>query len=327
MVKPGINITVVNYPGALQSAVHGFNELFCLANRICVEQQLKLSFSVKILDIDEILQIMRENHEPAVNSSCHAIILPPSIESAVYSEQNQHFKNWLLSKHSLGTIICSVCSGAFLLASTGLLRRRMATTHWGLATRFSKMYPDVINCHEKILVNDGDIITAGGLMAWVDLGLELVAQFSGASVMRQLGRLLVVDSGRREQSYYQSFVPQFDHGDKDIVKIQHYLQTHFSETVSISALSTICFLSERTLLRRFVKATGLKPSQYLQQLRIHQACDLIETTDFSFGAIAEKVGYADIGAFRKAFIRIIGLTPGDFKKRIARPAAGFGAAS
>ena len=323
MLKTSVNITVVDYPGALQSAVHGFREMFFLANRICAEHKLKLSFSVETLKIDAILQIMQKAPKPAPQTSCQAIILPPSIESEVYSKQDQLFKSWLLDQHSQGTIICSVCSGAFILASTGLLRRRMATTHWGLATQFSHTYPDIINCPEKILINDGDIITAGGLMAWVDLGLELVAQFSGASVMRQLGRILVVDSGRREQSYYQSFVPQFDHGDKDIVKIQHYLQAHFSEPVSVSALSTACCLSERTLLRRFVKATGLKPSQYLQRLRIQKACDLIETTDFSFDVISKNAGYADISAFRKVFIRIIGLTPGDFKKRIARPAGCF----
>lgn len=323
MPETSVKITVVNYPGALQSAVHGFKELFFLANRICVEHKLKQSFSVEIFKIDEILQIMQKNQKLAVKPSCQAIILPPSIESAVYSEQDQQFKNWLLNQHSQGTIICSVCSGAFILASTGLLRRRMATTHWGLATQFSHTYPDIISCPEKILINDGDIITAGGLMAWLDLGLELVAQFSGASVMRQLGRILVVDTGRREQSYYQSFVPQFDHGDKDIVKMQHYLQAHFSESISISALAATCCLSERTLLRRFVKATGLKPSQYLQRLRIQKACDLTETTDFSFDVISQKAGYADTGAFRKVFIRIIGLTPGDFKKRIARPTRSF----
>ncbi|MBU1109799.1 MAG: helix-turn-helix domain-containing protein, partial [Candidatus Riflebacteria bacterium] len=306
--------------GALQSAIHGFKEMFFLANRICVEHKLKLSFSVNTPDIEEILEIAQKDQSLGEELPCQAIILPPSIESAVYSNQDQRFNDWLLRHHSQGTIICSVCSGAFMLASTGLLRRRMATTHWGLAAQFSHKYPEVITSTEKILINDGDIITAGGLMAWVDLGLELIAQFAGASIMRQLGRLLVVDSGRREQRYYESFAPQFDHGDKDIVKIQHYLQAHFSETVSVAALSTICCLTERTLLRRFVKSTGLKPSQYLQRLRIQKACDLIETTDFSFDVISQKSGYADIGAFRKIFVRIIGLTPGDFKKRITRPA-------
>lgn len=306
-------ISVVNYPGALQSAVHGFGEMFSLANGICVEQGIDHRFSIEIPSVDEILGAP----SPSGGHARSAVILPPSIESQVYSEPDRKFLDWLVGTHSAGAVICSVCSGAFILAATGLLQGRAATTHWGLASRFSLMHPEIIVRTEKIVVNEGDLITAGGLMAWVDLGLELVAKFAGSGVMRLLGKMLVVDSGKREQRYYQCFSPRFDHGDADVLKGQHHLRANFHTPLSVAELSSFCCMNERTFLRRFVNATGLKPSQYLQRQRVQKACDLIESTDYSFEAISQMVGYLDLSSFRKTFIRITGLTPGDFKKRFA----------
>lgn len=309
-----VRIAVINYQGALQSAIHGFSELFSLANRVCGEHKRSLTFVVETITSGQSEML---NHGNPVMDGFQALILPPSIESWVYNPPDPHFKNWLVQQHSSGTIMCSVCSGAFILGATGLLHNRQATTHWGLAAQFSQKFPEICTNAEKILINDGDIITAGGIMAWVDLGLELVAQFAGSVIMRQLCRLLVVDSGVREQRYYQSFSPPFDHGDKDILSVQHYLQTNFRQQVTIAGLSDHSCLTERTFLRRFVRATGFKPVQYLQRLRIQKACDLIETTAFSLDTIARKVGYEDTGAFRKIFVKITGLTPGEFKKRFA----------
>ena len=155
-------------------------------------------------------------------------------------------------------------------------------------------------------------------MSWVDLGLELVAQFMHPSVMRQLGKYMVVDTGLREQRYYQSFSPVLDHGNKAILKTQHYIHKHFNQVITIETLCSLCFLSERTFLRHFVKATEFKPTQYIQQLRIKKACELIESTSDTFETIAAAVGYEDSSAFRKTFVKIIGLTPRDFKQRFVR---------
>ncbi|MFZ2957665.1 MAG: helix-turn-helix domain-containing protein [Candidatus Ozemobacteraceae bacterium] len=310
-----IPLAVVDYPGALQSAIHGFQEMFSLANTISEEHHLRQRFTIDTPRMDTILEMVQTDKNAAGKSPYRAIILPPSIGAVFCSCPDQHLIDWLVRHHSSGAIICSVCSGAFILASSGLLRQREATTHWGLASLFSQKFPEVITNVEKILINDGDIITAGGLMSWVDLGMELVAQFAGSRVMRQLGKLLVVDPGLREQRYYQGFSPKLAHGDKGILKAQHYLRTHFSKPMTVAGLADFCCLGERTFLRRFAKATGLRPTQYLQRLRIQKACDLIETTDLSFDVISQKTGYGDSSAFRKVFIKVIGLTPRDFKRR------------
>lgn len=208
-------IGIVNYPGALQSAVHGLSEMFTLANNLCQQYDQAQQFSTEVLSLDDIV---RTRHQKLFSYT--AIIIPPSISSEFYLNPTQTLKSWLLKCHAKGTTLCSACAGTFVLASTGLLTKRMATTHWGLAEIFTKIYPDVVVDIEKILINDGDIITAGGLMSWVDLGLELVAQYTNTNIMRLLGKQLVVDTGLREQRYYQSFSPKRDHGDKEILALR-----------------------------------------------------------------------------------------------------------
>jgi len=308
-----INIGIVHYPGALLSAVQGLTELFYLANNLCHQHHIEVTFNTQILAEREITQATQTD----TPQTFHVIILPPGLKESGYipKEPAPDLTHWLRYQHQRGAILSSVCAGAFLLAQTGLLAQRQATTHWALADDFAKRYPQIKLNASKILINDGDLITAGGIMSWIDLGLALVGQFSQPQIMRYLGKYLIVDTAPREQSYYQSFAPKLAHGDGAILTVQHYLQAHFHTPIAISSLATMCHLTQRTLLRRFVKATGLKPSQYLQRLRIQKACDLIESRSDTVETIAAHVGYEDLSAFRRAFIKITGQTPKAFKQR------------
>ncbi|WP_286236982.1 GlxA family transcriptional regulator [Neptuniibacter halophilus] len=308
-----LKIGIVHYPGSLLSAVQGLSEQFYLANHICQQQGMEAVFSTQICDSQSIPGWC----EDGLNG-LNVVILPPCLDDSYYANPDPALLGWLQAQHRQGAIICSVCAGAFVLACAGLLDGRKVTTHWALSDRFVSAFPQIELDTNKLLINDGDIITAGGLMSWVDLGLELVAQFSNSQIMRKLGRYLIVDTGPREQSYYQSFTPKLDHGDQAILKAQHQLQREFQQTVVIRHLAELTHLTERTFLRRFVKATGLKPTQYLQQLRIRKACELIESGSGSMEKIASEVGYEDLSAFRKTFHKITGQTPREFKKRFVR---------
>ncbi|GAB1622125.1 helix-turn-helix domain-containing protein [Agarivorans albus] len=308
-MKPTTAITIVRYPGASQAAIFGLQEMFLLANSTSQQQQYNHHFECNIV----------EHGELTAQASClQAVIVPPSINHDYYLSPTPELLQWLKLQHKQGCVVSSACAGAFILAKANLLNQRPVTTHWALAADFAKRFPDCLLRSEQIIINDGDIITAGGLMSWVDLGLELVAQYTRPSIMRQLGKSLVVDTGPREQRYYQSFNPNFEHGDNDIIKVQHFIQSHYQQNINVALLCEQCFLTERTLLRRFVKATGLKPIQYLQKLRVQKACELLETSPQSTEAIAQQVGYEDAGAFRKVFIKIIGLSPRDFRRRFTK---------
>ena len=308
-----VNITIIQYPGAMKSAIEGLRELFELANKLLIEQDSQPVFNIHLWHAEAIATAQPESTDTSLIP--RVIILPPCLSGEFYQQPQSRLADWLCEQHAAGTLLCSVCAGAFILAQTGLLNQRPATTHWALAASFAECFPQVRLDDSKILINDNDLITTGGLMAWLDLGLELVAQFSHPALMRQLGKRLVVDTGPREQRYYRCFIPRLNHGDRTILQCQHYLQRHFNSPLTVSALAENCHLTERTFLRRFVAATDYKPKEYMQQLRISKACDALESSQDTVDLIAQNTGYEDVSAFRKTFIKITGLTPREFRSR------------
>ncbi|WP_299195985.1 helix-turn-helix domain-containing protein [uncultured Amphritea sp.] len=308
-----INIAVIDYPGGMKSAIEGLSELFGMANRLSLERPEGVHFEIRVLSSGELADLSA----PVITDVPQVIILPPCIVGSFYTDEQPILSEWLKAMHASGVLLCSVCAGAFILAQTGLLNQRAATTHWMLAEQLAQRFPDIRVDDSKILINDGDLITAGGLMAWLDLGLELVAQFGSPALMRQLGKHLVVDTAPRQQRYYRCFMPPFDHGDRAVLKSQHYLQSHSHTSVTVKQLAEDCHLTERTFLRRFVRATGYKPKEYIQQLRISKACEALEGSTESIEAISLNSGYDDVSAFRKVFIKIIGLTPREFRRRFS----------
>ena len=301
-----INIAIVSYPGASKASVFGLQELFEMASRAAIELGAECRFDADIIDWQE--DVIRAGDFTVV-------ILPPSGAEQYYLSPSEALTSWLFEQHKAGAVVTSACAGAFVLAQAGLLNNKACTTHWGLAGLFRDKFPNVRLKPESILINEGRIITAGGMMSWLDLGLELVSQLSTPSVMRLLGKMLVVDTGAREQRFYQQFMPNFQHGDSAVLNVQHYMADHFSHTISNQVLSELSCLTERTLQRRFQKATGLNLNQYLQHLRVQKACDLLESSNLTFEAITYHVGYQDASAFRKVFIKTMGLAPKAFRAR------------
>lgn len=304
MAEKTITIGIVKYPHALKSSVYGIEEVFTIANEVCRKSAEAIRFEPHIL------------HESTLPRKAFTVILlPPSSGGDYYLSPTSKLIKWLISQHERGAILGSACTGAFILAGTGVVGTRSLTTHWGLEESFHKLFPSVTLDVNEILINHGDVLTAGGLMSWMDLVLEIVMQFTSSVVVRQLGKHLVVDTGRREQRFYKQFSPSFAHGDQEIVEVQQRINIDLSKPISIAALARDVHLTERTMQRRFLKATGLNPNQYLQKIRIQKVCDLLETTNTSFELIANQVGYEDVSACRKVFIKILGLTPSEFRRR------------
>lgn len=307
---PDISVTVINYPGSLLSAVYGLEETFWMANRASKELGQPFRFDCRIAP-------WPLEDEQAQQSNSDVIVLPPGRDQHFTVHSPPALIDWLKINHQKGTILSAACAGVFILAETGLLEQKRITTHWGLADALKQAHPELNLQPEAILINQGDVITAGGMMSWIDLALELIAQLASPAVMRRVGKLLLVDTGLREQRYYQQFNPDFKHGDQHIVTLQHILHREFSQPLTLAELATRSNLTERTMQRRFVKVTGLNPIQYLQRVRVQTACNLLESTQYSFESIAHQIGYEDVGACRKAFVKLMGLTPGDFRRRFS----------
>ena len=268
-----INIAIIEYPHCLKSALHGFFDVFHLANKVCADQGLAYQFTAQILN----------SCDPAdfAENQFNAILLPPSL-GEFYLNPPRHLLRGLRQQHDAGATICSACAGAFILAAAGLLQNKKATTHWNLAALFGEKFPEVALNVDKILINQGDVITAGGMMSWLDLALEIISKYTNSSVVCCLGKYLMIDTGQREQRFYRQFTPVLNHNDALILSIQDTLKETFCLPQTIAEIAQQNCLTERTFLRRFVKATQLKPKQYIQHLRIQKACDLLESTNLSF---------------------------------------------
>jgi transcriptional regulator GlxA family with amidase domain len=299
---PANEVGIVQYPGASLSAILGLDDLFAFANRFAAEQQGPL-FKVRHLAA------------PGAADPLTVLILPPRLGEQISHEEAQPFVEWLREKHRGGAMLSSICGGAFLLAETGLLAGRPVTTHWAHADLFRQRYPDVNLDADKLLIDDGDIVSAGGVMAWVDAGLWLVDRFLGETVMGKTAHFMLADPPGREQRYYSTFSPNFSHGDAAILKVQHWIQSSGAKDVVIAALASLAGLEERTFLRRFRKATSFTAVDYCQRVRVGKARETLQFTNQPIETIAWEVGYSDAGAFRKIFTRITGLTPGEYRQR------------
>lgn len=313
--KKTIFVSIVCSEESLWSSIYGLKEMFLLSNDIMEAEKQNTVFSVQLINIkDDKYKAQKNNNTNAQ----HIIIIPPALNLDCYLVLNKKLTLWLINQYKNGAVLCSACSGIFVLAATGLLKNRIVTTHWNLKDRLAQVYPELKVNTDQILINHNDLVTAGGVMSWIDLGLELVAQFTHPAIMQQLGKRLVINTGSREQKYYQRFSPMFSHGDEVILKVQQYMQTNLNKTLELQQLAKLAFLTERTFLRRFVKATNITPIKYLQKLRIQKSCDLLELTRTTVDKIAYQVGYEDANAFRRVFIKQVGLTPAAFRERFMR---------
>lgn len=319
-VLPKTEVGLLLYAGCQTAMVHGMTDLLKIASDFSTARggpPLRISH----WNVNEAGAITRcfDTHPAAVGAFPEFVIVPGRLTGPAGREEAARHVRWLKERHRSGAVLTANCGGVFMLAATGLLSGRPATTHWAFAEAFREQFPDVRLDPDKIVIEDGELITAGGLMAWTDLGMRLVDRIFGPTVMIETGRFLLIDPSGREQRHYSSFAPRLNHGDEAILKVQHWLQAKEARAVTASAMAKQARMEERTFLRRFKAATGLTPTEYAQHLRIGKARELLEFTKRPVDQIAWSVGYEDAGAFRKLFHRIIGLSPSDYRQRFGVP--------
>ncbi|MGL4271884.1 MAG: GlxA family transcriptional regulator [Pseudomonas paracarnis] len=313
-----VELGVLIYQGAQLAAVHGLTDLFGVANRIAAEHesaQLPL-LRVSHWQVDAHGTPARTfDSHPGPEQPMMAVLVPPSIAEFTEDQAPPALLEWLRLQHAGGTVLGGVCIGSIMLARSGLLDGRSATTHWSSAKSFAASYPAVRLEADKPIVDDGDLITSAGLMAWSELGLRLVDRLMGPSVAADTARFLVIEHSASASQCGSNFAPLLRHGDGAVLKVQHWLQASGAVDVSVAAMAQEANLEERTFLRRFRNATGLKPTEYCQHLRVGKARQMLEFTNGTIDHIAWTVGYQDPGAFRTIFKKITGLSPSDYRNR------------
>jgi transcriptional regulator GlxA family with amidase domain len=246
----------------------------------------------------------------------------------MYAHINQPPRNrypeettWLKQMHSQGTLICSICTGALLLAEAGLLDEHETATHWAYGEMFRRYYPKVTMRDDAVLClthEKSGIITAGAVTAWQDLVLYLITRLCGKEMAYHTAKVFLISGHDEGQLPFAVMTKQLVTTDAAIADCQKWLIKNFAKANPVHHLVEQSTLNSRTLSRRFQAALGCQPIEYVQHLRIDQARTLLETTDSDIDEIAETVGYEDSASFRRLFKRLAGLTPAAYRRKFQR---------
>ena len=227
-------------------------------------------------------------------------------------------EQWLWRMHDNGAIVASVCSGSVLLACAGLLKNKPATTHWAFADHFRQFFPEVELNPDRILLPvkpDYRIVTAGGMSAWEDFVLYLIARFHGEAAAIKAAKFYLFGDRSEGQILYAARLMPRRHEDAAIDAAQIWIAEHYSSINCLDRMTQMSGLAGRTFNRRFKRATGMTPLEYMQCMRIEEAKQILETTDDAIDTIVPLVGYDDPASFRRLFKRLTGVTPGKYRQR------------
>lgn len=328
-INPPIRIAILALDGAVYSSIIGPMDVFSMANALRVTSGHPEFAQVRILRAGRRLplsfnQIKIHTHGRIRDADRFDVVILPAMMSGDQGRgegfpafASPRLMPWLHRQHSGGACLTSICAGAFLLARTGLLDGRAATTHWNFADQFAAAFPRVRLQVRKILVDEKDLITAGGVTAYFDLALHLVRKFGSPELAAGCSKFLLIDPRRSSQSPYQQGQFKKSHADEAILSLQEYMEHHYVEPLTLAQLAMIAGLEQRTLLRRFRSATGDSPIMYLQRVRIEAARRHLELSGSSIDRIAWQVGYKDTSSFGRLFKKIIGMTPGGYRKKFS----------
>jgi transcriptional regulator GlxA family with amidase domain len=231
---------------------------------------------------------------------------------------NSDFLPWITKQYKAGAEVVSLCIGAFILASTGLLKGRSCTTHWLVADEFRKMFPDVNLMPYKIITDEGGIYTSGGAYSSLNLLLYLVEKFAGRDAAITSSKIFEIDIERNSQSLFIIFHGQKDHEDNVIKKAQDFIEHNYSDKITVDELASMLALSRRHLERRFKKATSNTVVEYMQRVRIEAAKMSLETIRETVNEVMYNVGYTDTKAFRMIFKKITGLSPVEYRNKYSK---------
>ena len=231
--------------------------------------------------------------------------------------------DWIRSAHGNGALVASLCSGSVLLCETGLLEGEEATSHWGYCDAIARRHPGIRIRKERMLVPAGEghrLITTGGFSSWHDLLLYLVGRLAGVEEARRLAKLFLLDWHTEGQLPFTALTVGRNHDDKLITAAQLWAADNYADPNPVAAMAAQSGLTERSFLRRFRRATGQSPLEYVQTMRIEEAKQLLETSAMPLDDIAAEIGYTEPSAFRHLFRKLVGVTPSAYRRRHLRPA-------
>ena len=324
-----IDVIIVAVPETAGSALYGMVDVLLAAGNIWQTlvrtESAEAFFRVRILSLTgepflcgndiPITPELSVREDPKTE----IVILPEIWLGPDERMQGRHpeLMDWIRRRHESGASIYSACSGAVMLAETGLLDGCEATSHWGYQDLFRKCYPKVrFNPEPSLAFADpsGQIVTAGGITSWHDLALHIISRHCSPGEAVRIAKVYLLKWHGEGQLPYQSLVRNNPHADSAVRSCETWLEQHFREDNVVRRVVEVSSIPERTLKRRFKIATGSSLIEHLQNLRVEEAKHLLEVGRTPVDQISFEVGYEDPSFFRRLFKRRTGLTPSQYRR-------------
>jgi transcriptional regulator GlxA family with amidase domain len=332
MTKP-IHVSLIAIPEASISTLHGLYDVlssFRMLRHLDDSIPDAPPFEVEIIgertgSVAMASGLQAHTHRSIDELDFTDIVIVPSVVLPAAGWQTGRYPQltqWLKDMHDRGAMLCSACSGVFLIAETGLLDDRTITLHWGYVPQFRDTFARVELQPEQPLViagERGQLVSSGASMSWHDLVLYLIAKHVGPTAAQTVAKFFALQWHREGLGPYMIFEGRLDHGDAAILDAQSWLAKNFGVANPVEEVARRSGVAERTFKRRFQNATGHAPLAYVQQLRIEEAKRRLERTNEPIDKIGWRVGYEEPGFFRRLFKRVTGVTPGHYRRQFQIP--------
>ena len=309
------------------SSIVGTYKIFTRANEYWKKTGRRELFKIELAGISKNVEFYNGlfTVTPHTNISgiakTHLIIIPSlnyNYQKTV--KENKLLIDWIEKQYKQGAEIASICTGAFMLASAGLLDGKSCSTHWSAADHFRAMFPKVNLQTDKLITDENGIYTNGGAYSFLNLIIYLVEKYYDRQTTIFCSKVFQIEMDRNSQSAFTIFRGQKLHGDEMVIKAQAYIESKVDEKISVEYLSAKFAVARRNFDRRFIKATGNTPVEYSQRVKIESAKKAFETSRKTITEVMYEVGYSDVKAFREVFRKITGMSPLEYRNRYNKEA-------
>lgn len=321
------HISILVPKGAILGSLEGSRQLFTQVNQFVEARGEAPLFTVQLVGI--LKETPLSGGAFTVHTDCLLdevsqtdLIIIPAIDGELTNALaiNQAFVPWIVEQHRRGAEVASLCLGAFLLASTGLVTGKKCATHWQAAATFRKMFPEVDLVTEKVITDEQGIYSSGGAFSYLNLLLHLIEKYAGRELAILSAKVFAIEIDRDSQASFTIFNGQKEHEDEPVKKAQAFIEANFQDKLTIDQLADRFALGRRNLERRFKKATANTVAEYIQRVKIEAAKKSFESSRKNINEIMYEVGYTDTKAFRTTFKKITGLSPLDYRNKYNKEA-------
>jgi transcriptional regulator GlxA family with amidase domain len=274
---------------------------------VAVNKEVKLENSLYTVHIDKQLKDVKQTD----------LVFIPALSGDMQKALalNKELVPWIIDQYNNGAELASLCIGAFLLASTGLLNGKKCSTHWNSANEFRTMFPEVELVDGSIITEEHGIYSSGGANSYWNLLLYLVEKYTDRDTAILVSKYFAVDIDRESQNAFMLFQGQKGHEDAEILLAQEFIEGHFTDKITVDSLADRYAIARRTFERRFKKATNNTVVEYIQRVKIEAAKRSFESSRKNINEVMFDVGYTDTKAFRTVFKKITGLTPIEYRNK------------